>query len=299
MIKVRVSREGYRGQETSFKVADDTEEIIFELDPVPNLLESVSHTVLGPRGGLVFLTEEQPTVRLQDDPEGVSLIFLATAKSAALEQQARGVQSGLLKGVEVRQLGEDLLIQVRLQTEMEYRSRLTHDLARGKYRFSLDLLPKEGIERAVEEVLAGIASITPKDVTGCALRFDETLRGELDATALARALSPRGEFTDPILRTAMRRLGELTPSGRVQFEDGTSYDTAIPIELEAALSRAAEAEGYLALLRRLTQLLDPTPEWEVAFRGLVAPEMPRERFASSLEEAEETERACTQVGLVN
>jgi hypothetical protein len=42
-------------------------------------------------------------------------------------------------------------------------------------------------------------------VSGCAARFDESLRESLEPAALARALAPRGSFTDPYLRTAMKR----------------------------------------------------------------------------------------------
>ena len=129
------------------------------------------------------------------------------------------------------------------------------------------------------------------DVLGCALAFDAGLREALDASALARALAPRGSFIDPILRAGMRRLGELSPGGRVTLEDGTKWMPSIPLELEAALAQAASVKGYLALLRRFSIELDGTKTSDT-LRGIIAPEMPEAQFTVLLDRAAARERTC-------
>ncbi|HSF02753.1 MAG TPA: hypothetical protein VLA62_07080, partial [Solirubrobacterales bacterium] len=114
----------------------------------------------------------------------------------------------------------------------------------------------------------------------------------LEPESLARALAPRGAFTDPFLRAALRRLGEVSPGGAIELTDGTRYRASLPLELAAAASEPAQAKGYLALLRRLVAELEPADHRVEALRGLVAPELPRADFNAVLAEALARERAC-------
>jgi hypothetical protein len=160
----------------------------------------------------------------------------------------------------------------------------------------LNLVPADQGAGGVRRARASLARIQPHHVQGCALVFDEVLRSELDPADLARALAPKGVFTDPFLRAAMKRLGEVSDDGLVTLEDGSSYRVAAPIELAAAGNQASEARGYLALLRQLVTELEPEAHRRETLRGLVAPEVGTVHFARILEAAEARERSCRANG---
>jgi hypothetical protein len=91
----------------------------------------------------------------------------------------------------------------------------------------------------------------------------------------------------------MRRLGALSPGGRVTLEDGTQWTPSIPLELEAALAQSASVTGYLSLLRRFSIELDGANTSDT-LRGMIAPEMPEAQFKELLDRAVARERACRQ-----
>jgi hypothetical protein len=123
--------------------------------------------------------------------------------------------------------------------------------------------------------------------------FDQELRSQLELGDLSRALTPRGAFTDPYLRAAMRRLGEISPNdGIVEFAYGVAYRPTVPIELEAALSQAAEARGFLALLRKFVAELEAPEHRRETFRSLIAPELDPISFGVVMDKAEQAEEAC-------
>jgi hypothetical protein len=76
------------------------------------------------------------------------------------------------------------------------------------------------------------------------------------------------------------------------MRDGTRFQSKLPIELMAAATQPQDAIGYLALLRRFVALLEPEDERGTTLRGLLAPEVPAERFATLLAAAGQRERAC-------
>ena len=91
----------------------------------------------------------------------------------------------------------------------------------------------------------------------------------------------------------MRRLGEVSPhDGAVHFAAGTAYRPEVPIELEAALSQAAEASGFLALLRQFVVELETSQHRRETFRSLVAPELDPMSFDVIMDKAEASERDC-------
>jgi hypothetical protein len=137
--------------------------------------------------------------------------------------------------------------------------------------------------------------LSAKDVSGCALAFDRTLRAGLAPSALARALAPRGSFVDPYIRAAMRRLGEVSPDGVVDFDDGARYRPGVPIELEMSLNQASEARGFLALLRHFVeQLEEDTGARDEAYRSLVAPQLANSDFIAIVASAESAEASCRE-----
>ena len=141
---------------------------------------------------------------------------------------------------------------------------------------------------------AGLARIRADQVLGCALEFDRSLREALDPADLARALAPRGAFTDPFLRAAMKRLGELSPKGVVSLIDGSSYLVAAPIELMAAMNQASEVRAYLSLLRQFVAELEPEVYRRETLRGLIASEIGPAHFIEALDRAEASERRCNE-----
>jgi hypothetical protein len=302
-VTIRAFLPGFRQRETSVRVASSQDRVLLELDPLPNALRAVAHTYFAGRTSLTLLTDELPTVRVQERDEGFHLILAETALDPEAQRSLDGLRSPVVGGVEALQVGEDLLVQVALspaarEDSLQIRSRQAHDPIRDVYRYAIDLVPADSGAAAVEDARAALTRLTSADVTGCAERFDEALRGALDAETLSRALAPSGAFTDPFLRAAMKRLGEVSPGGAVVLEDGTRLDTRSPLELTAATGQAAQARGFLALLRAFVRELEPGEGAREGLRSLIAPEMSPAEFAKTLAQAEALESACRGGGAV-
>jgi len=297
-LTVRAFAEGFRQKSVTIKVKGSERAILIDLDPLPNTLVALAHRYFGDRSSLSFLTKEALTFRLQEDADGFTVILTETALAPEVEDSLGGVKSPLIDEVWPQQLGEDLLVKISFSERarargLEPRARERYDPARDLHEFTVDLLPVEGGgAETVAKARSALKSLRSKNVRGCALVYDEVLRDQLDAGALARALAPQGAFTDRYLRAAMRRLGELSPGGVVEFTDGSSYRTAVPIELEIALTQAAEAKGFLALLREWVANMETADHRTETLRSLVAPELAPERFAKIESEAERRQRDC-------
>lgn len=294
-LVVRAFREGYRQREVSVRVQSSQDRVLLELEPLPNTLVAASLVYFAGRASLAFLAKESLTVRVQEREEGFSVVLAETALAKEVDSTFTGMQSPLVEGVEWLQLGEDLLVQVQMPKGQrplyDLRSRQMRDELRDLYVYSVDLVPSDGGVDAVRRAREALARIRPEQVTGCARVFDDALRERLDAEALARALAPRGTFTDPYLRAAMKRLAEVSPGGRVQMLDGSTF-TSSPIELSAAMSQAAQARGYLALLRAFVREIEVQNGRRDTLRGLIAPEVPPSAFADALQAAERRESSC-------
>ena len=294
-LVVRAFREGYRQREVSVRIQSNQDRVMLELEPLPNTLVAASHVYFAGRASLAFLAKESLTVRVQERDEGFSVVLAETALAKDLDAAFSGMQSPLVEDVEWLQLGEDLLVQVDMPKGQrplyDLRSRQMRDELRDLYVYSVDLVPSDGGVDAVRRAREALARIRPEQVSGCARVFDDALRGQLDAEALARALAPRGSFTDPYLRAAMKRLAEVSPGGRVQMLDGSTF-TSSPIELSAAMSQAAQARGYLALLRAFVREIEVQDGRRDTLRGLIAPEVSPAAFAEALTAAERREASC-------
>ncbi len=296
-ITIRASLAGYRQQEIHVKVRSRETELMIDLEPLPNSLVAVAHVYLAGRASLDFLTKEALTFRVRKVDDGYSLILTETGNDPESAATLEGVHSAFIESLRPQQLGEDLVVRIALTEQartagVEVRSPQAYNPIRRLHSFSLDLVPSDGGAEAVRRARAALADVRPQDVSGCAARFDESLREQLDHSALARALAPKGAFTDPYLRAAMKRLGELAPDDAITLEDGTKFRASIPLELSAAASQAAEAKGYLALLRRFVVLLEPPDERRETLRGLIAPEVGSARFGEVVDQAERREREC-------
>ena len=296
-VTIRASLAGYRQQEIHVKVRSRETEVMIDLEPLPNSLVAVAHVYLAGRASLDFLTKEALTFRVRKVDDGYSLILTETGNNPESAATLEGVHSAFIESLRPQQLGEDLVVRIALTEQartagVEVRSRQAYDPIRRLHSFSLDLVPSDGGAEAVRRARAALADVRPQDVSGCAARFDGSLREQLDHSALARALAPKGAFTDPYLRAAMKRLGEVAPDDAITLEDGTKFRASIPLELSAAASQAAEAKGYLALLRRFVVVLEPPDERRETLRGLIAPEVGSARFGEVVDQAERREREC-------
>ncbi len=296
-VTIRAFAEGYRQKEVSIRVASGQDEALLELEPLPNSLVAVSHTYFAGRASLAFLTKEPLAVRIQDRDQSFSVILAETAKGSELRDSLDGIRSPLIESVESLQLGEDLLVQVKTppgQNGVQLRARQSREELRDLYVYSVDMIPADGGVELVARARQILAGIKAEDVGGCATAFDSSLRRALDPAALSRALAPKGAFTDPYLRAAMKRLGEVAPGRRIAMIDGSAFNPANPIELAAAMSQAAEARGYLALLRTFVNGFEAGEHRRETLHSLLAPEIGSAGFGEILEEAEAAERSCAR-----
>ena len=236
------------------------------------------------------------TDRVQEASDGFSVILTETGMSRDATSALANMRSPLIAEVLTQQLGEDLLVKVSLtdaaRDRTDVRSRQQYNAPRDLYEFVLELVPKDGGGATVKNALAALRSVGLRDVTGCALDYDRSVRNQLDPGALARALAPQGAFTDRYVRAAMRRLGDLTPGGVVEFTDGSKYSPIVPIELEVSLNQASQARGFLALLRTFVYELEQGAYRVETYRSLIAPELDMTTFAGIVEKAEAAASTC-------
>jgi hypothetical protein len=299
-VNIRAFLDGYRQREVSVRISSSQREVHIDLDPLPNRLDAVSYTYLAGRAALAFLTKESLTVQVQEVDGGFRVILSQTAKSEAATSALVGLTSPLISSMEALQLGEDLLVRAHLATGIsvssggnyQLRRRQARDDLRNLWVYYVDLVPSDGGTALVQRARGALEAIGTGDVSGCAAQYDQRLRQSLEPAALARALAPRGSFTDPYLRTAMKRLGEVSPGGRIAMADGSSFNAASSIELTAAMSQPGDALGYLALLRSFVDKVEPADQRRSTLRGLVAPEVDSARFDSFADAAEQAERQC-------
>lgn len=296
-LKVRAFHDGYRQKEVSVKVRGREKELLIELEPLANSLVAVTHLYFADRASIGFLTKEHVTFRVQEGPNGYSLILVETGITPEAAESLEAAHDVLVAGLLPQQLGQDVVVRVQLTESarsggVELRQRQTYDAVRRLHHFTLNLAPRNPSASSVRRAHGALARIRSDQVSGCALRYEDTLREELDPAGLARALTPSGSFTDPYLRAAMRRLGAVSPGTAVVLADGTSYRTEIPLELSAASSQASEVRGYLALLRRFVAELEAAPYRRETLRGLIAPEVGPSDFAAIVDASEAAERHC-------
>ena len=295
-VTIRALLDGYREREVSIRVRSRDANVTLDMTPLPNSLMAVSSVTLAGRGSLIFLTKEALAFRIQKSTEGLAVVLSETANTAGSSEAMRAVSNSLIGSLRGRQLGEDLVVEVRFtdagRDNIEVRSVQRVDAVRDLHSYTLNFIPSDQGAAAVRRARAGLARIEADQVLGCALEFDRSLREALDPADLARALVPKGAFTDPFLRAAMKRLGELSPKGVVSLTDGSSYRVAAPIELMAALNQASEVRAYLSLLRQFVAELELENHRRETLRGLIASEVGPAHFDEVLDRAEANESRC-------
>ncbi|MBW2716648.1 MAG: hypothetical protein JRD03_11255 [Deltaproteobacteria bacterium] len=296
-IEIRAILDGYRLQETLVDVRSRQTHLTIELTSLPNHLESMTFTHLSRRGSLKFLTREVAKFRLQKMSDGFSIVLTETGHSEGALESVRGVSSDNVQSLRAEQLGEDLLVRVQLHDAVHHRPDLRstqgYDAARDLHQLTIELVPTDGNAAILAESSDALKRVRRSDVSGCALDFDHSMRSQLDSEALSRALAPSSGFIDSHLKSALRRLGELSPDGLIHLVDGSKFRPAIPLDLAAARAQSAEAIGFISLLRAFVAELEPTAQRRNTLRGVIAPELESERFAAIIEIAENHERRCT------
>ena len=295
-LTIRAFAEGYRQKSITFSLNQKIGDVELDLVPLPNRLDHVSSRYFAGRTTISFLTAEALTFRLQEAKDGYGIILTETAISEDARASVSEIQSSLIESSYSQQLGEDLMVKLvvgKNSPNLEVRSKQSYDAPRDFHVFAVSLVPSGSDSERVEAAMNALARLTETDVSGCALAFDSALRDELDPGSLARALRPSGSFTDPYLRAAMRRLGDLSVDNSVEFVDGTQLRPGSPIELEMAMNNSAGARGFLALLRSFVAGLEIEQTERVeSLRSLLAPDLRSAQFASFLNRAQAQEKGC-------
>lgn len=297
VVMIRASLEGYREQERTIQIASRDDKVQINFEPLPNTLRAVAHTYLADRASLTFLTDEVLNIRIQKDAaEGYTVFLNATAKAPGVDEALQSLQSAWIDSLRSQQLGEDLLIRIKLseaakKAKLELRSRQAHDPYRDIQTYTLDLVAPN-TQAAISAIKTALLNVTQNDVIDCAFAFEDGLREGLTLDALNRALAPRGEFTDPYLQAAMKRLGEVSPGKVIATQDGSQLNPDHVLELTLAMSQPAQARGYLAFLRSFSRHLEGQSGWRSTFRGLIAPEIGTSTFNEILDRAMARERSC-------
>ncbi len=295
-LTIRAFAEGYRQKSITFGLNQKIEDLVLNLVPLPNRLDHVSSRYFAGRTTISFLTAEALTFRLQEASDGYGIILTETAISEDARLSVSEIESPLIENSYSQQLGEDLMVKLVLGENspiLEVRSKQAYDAPRDFHVFGVSLVPSGSDSDRVEAAMNALARLTEADVSGCALTFDSVLRDELDPGSLARALRPNGSFTDPYLRAAMRRMGDLSVDNSVGFVDGTQLRPESPIELEMAMSNSGGARGFLVLLRSFVAGLEVERRERVeSLRSLLAPELRLEEFTKFLSRAQAQEEEC-------
>lgn len=295
-VSIRAVLNGYVHQEVQIEVRSRETKLTIELAPLPRRLEVMTHTHLSRRGSLKFLTSEAARFRLQKMSDGFSIVLTKTGHSEDAFETVRGASSDNIKSLRAEQLGEDIVVRVQLrdntQNGLDLRSTQQYDTVRDLHQFTVELVPTDGNAAVLAESDAALNRVQHSDVFGCALDFDRSMRSRLDSEALSKALAPSSSFLDRHIRSALQRLGELSPDGLITLVDGSKFRPSITLDLTAASAQSAEAVGFLSLLRAFIAELEPSEYRRNTLRGVIAPELDSERFDTIIDDAEALERRC-------
>jgi len=274
-LLVRVGAKGFLTREESYRVHDLPDRIVIALEPLPNSLVALARTHLDQRSTLTLRTTEEPDLRISRR-EGARVFTLAFAKTSdALDERPTGAV-GALHGVEVAQVGEDLMIQVELaDPALLVRSRSSYDSAREEHVLSLFVAPEGSRPLSAQTIERELAELPFSLDDRCALAMESGLRERLSGELLARSFRPGGGVAEVYQREALLRLGRLD-RGRVSDMSGETYRTGSPIGLALAQQSGGQVRGYLGLLARFAET---RPEPATFLRSLIAPELSATEFA--------------------
>ncbi|MBW2281219.1 MAG: hypothetical protein JRG82_10790 [Deltaproteobacteria bacterium] len=287
-FRLRVSKDGYLVEEKRFKVHKVPDRLLIELAPLPNSLTFLGQTHLGNRTTLTLRTTEEPQVRMAKGSQKNSFTMALTETANKLEVTPE-ISSGFIEGIEIAQLGEDLLLRVATTApDLEVRSRASRDPVRREFVITLDLTPPGARLVTPGDISGELAAISFSGPGRCGGRFEGVLREELDAGAVSRAFRGGGSVTAYYREESMRKLGRLD-TGRVHSVSGDTFRIGSPIEFEMAMQSAADIRGYFALLGVIARGQDDP---ETFLRSLLAPETSAADFESIYRKADRAYQSC-------
>ena len=295
-VLVRATLDGYRVTEAVLEPGPEQHTIT--LEALPNRLERFAYRELSGRATLLFATREALRFQVHDEARGFRVLLPETSLGADARTTFVGIESEIVEGMETLRIGDDLLVRVTLggderAQEFGLRGRRWRDPAQGSSGFAIDIGPPAGDAQRAKRLREALDGVSPADVSGCALSWESSIRGGLDASELARALGVSARDGDDAFRhAAMRRLGELSKNGVVRSRNGTEYRVEAEVESFAASSVAPEIIGYIALLRSAAVTLTSSTHRHEVLRGLLAPELATADWKAREHEADRTEQAC-------
>jgi hypothetical protein len=271
---VRVAANGFKTRESTFRVGDVPDKLVFQLAALPNSLTFLGHTHLAGRTSLSLRTTKEADFRVIKSRSfpGFTLSLSETADALAGSEPPSG---GLVALTEVSQLGEDLVVRIETRGhDFEVRSKHSYDAIRDEHVYTFDMTAKGTRIPSFDQVRRELDGVHYSPSDPCDRTFEAALREQLEAEQIARALRPSGSIADLYRKEAMKRLGRLD-RGSVQTLSGETLRTGSPIELEMALQSAGSVNGYLGLLGAFSRTrADP----ELALRSLIAPELSAGEF---------------------
>ena len=287
-FRYRVSKDGYLVVEDRFKVHDVPEKLLIQLTPLPNALVFLGQTHLGNRTTLTLRTTEEPQVRMAKGSDSKSFTIALTQTANQLEQTP-DLESGYLAGIEVQQLGEDLLLRVATTREgLEVRTRSSRDPVRREHVITLDLIAPGARMLTAGDISRELAAVPFTGPTRCDRRFEAVLRERLDPAVTVRAFRGGAPVTAYYQKESMRKLGRLD-TGRVHSRSGDTFRIGSPIEFEMAMQSAPNIRGYFGLLGVIARRQDDPSTF---LRSLLAPDMASADFESIYRAAYRAYRAC-------
>jgi hypothetical protein len=287
-FSVRVSANGFSTTEKTYNVRKAPPKVLIKLEPLPNSLVAFVSTYIAGRTTFSFYTSEEPQFRISKS-RGSSGFMLSLTKTADKLEEPPQVTEGLVRSVEVSQLGEDILIRVETrEDELEIRTKQAYDPIREEHVFVLESMPKDlrpptsdQLRRSLER--AAFALDDPCDAS-----FEAVLREALEPLRTASASRPSAGLAGLYRRELMLRLGRLD-RGTVHTVAGEALRTGNPLELELALQNSLAVRGYIGLLGAFARTQD---EPESVLRTLLAPQMPPEAFREAYGVAESAWEDC-------
>jgi hypothetical protein len=288
VFSVRAVAPGHESTLKSFRVHEIPERVVVRVETLPNALLELRHVHLAGRTTLWLRTREHPDLRFTR-PEDDQRFTLALHRTAAELPLEPAIQTPLVSGVQVQQIGEDVLIQVSTRNrDVELRTKAELDPARREHLLVLDLLREGSNLPSVADIRREIEGVKFARDDPCAAAFEISLAGLLDPAEVTRAHRAHGTLVEVYQREAMAHLGRLS-GGEVRTRTGERFRTGNPVEVALAMESPAMVEGYLALLGAIARA---SPDPAGLLHALVASERPGASFAEIFAQAEAARRAC-------
>ncbi len=283
-VTIRAALAGYQAETVHVPVRGDQNEIVIDLKPLGNTLAAVTHTYFAGREGLTFITKVPAQVRLQKGADGFTVVLGQTAGEGRVEASLDGLRSPLVESVVSNQLGEDLMLQVKLTRRARIRrissmrARESQDAVRGLYRYTIDLGGSGNVDRA----RGALGSLGSGDVSGCSAAFDADAAPQpRPRAAVARAVAARR------LHGSLRARGAASARrGVARWHDPHGGRVVVPPRRADRTRRGGDAgcvgQGVPFASACLGSRARARAVSLEALRSLVAPEMDRAAFVNAL-----------------